>query len=284
MNPPESLHTCKSCGQLHDGFYCSRCGEKVLIPRERTLVFFFSQLFQAVTFAETKLWRSLRLILLSPGQYACDFSEGRRVKLMQPINLFLLANLIYFIFPIFDTFNTSLKTQMYDLPSAEIFHIEERVLEKSGQLGMSLEAFEREYNQLSSSNSKLLLIVLILFFAVGFAILNWKRRPLLWDHLNFALEYGIYQLVVNTILFGYITYLIITIASWFGTEWRLLNDLFLTAIVSVSILYFLVRGMNKYYRYSWMVATLFSILTLFWSYGVLQLYRWLLFEVTFVRL
>ena len=173
---------------------------------------------------------------------------------------------------------------MYDLPSAEIFHIEERVLEKSGLLGMSLEAFEREYNQLSSSNSKLLLIVLILFFAVGFAILNWKRRPLLWDHLNFALEYGIYQLVVNTILFGYITYLIITIASWFGTEWRLLNDLFLTAIVSVSILYFLVRGMNKYYRYSWMVATLFSILTLFWSYGVLQLYRWLLFEVTFVRL
>ena len=277
----DDLHPCLNCGHVHTGLYCNLCGEKKLIQKERTLVYFFRQVFSAFTFADTKLLRSLKLILAQPGRYSAEITSGIRVRFMKPISLFFMCNLIYFFLPLFETFNTSLKTQMQGLPSAKIFSVEERVNARVAELEMTFSEFESLYTEKSSANSKLMLIVLVFFFSFGFAMIGLKRKRHFIDHLTFAFEYGVFILAFSTILLGYLFYgLVFLIHALDGTA-AFANDAYISVVVAILILYFLVGGIRRFYDYGWVAAILLGMTVFAWSYASLQFYRWILFEATF---
>ena len=280
----EALHTCLNCGNEHTGSFCNQCGEKKLILQEKTVLFFFRQLLSAFTFADTKLLRSLRLIVAEPGRYSQEISSGIRVRFMKPISLFFLCNLIYFFLPLFETFNTSLRTQMQGLPSASLFAVEKRVNERMAELDTSFEDFELRYSEKSSANSKLMLIMLVFFFSSGFAAIGLKKKSYFIDHLTFALEYGIFILAIATILLGYLFYGLVLLIQAFGGTATFANDAYISVIVASLLLYFLIRGIRRFYDYTWTHAVLLGIVVFAWSYAALQLYRWLLFEVTFASM
>ena len=113
--------------------------------------------------------------MFSPGQLSQDWSEGKRVRYMRPIALFLLGNLIYFLFPIFQIFVTSLNVQL-QMPYAEFLELSVRVEQKILELNLTQEAFEREFGATSDANSRLMLIVLIPMYALLFALVGGKTK------------------------------------------------------------------------------------------------------------
>ncbi|HQQ98594.1 MAG TPA: DUF3667 domain-containing protein [Cyclobacteriaceae bacterium] len=108
----ELERTCITCGTTFHGRYCNRCGEKVVEPYERSIVAFLDGLLNAFTFLEGKFFRSIKLLMTKPGQLSRNIADGNQVPYMRMLNLFFVANFFYFFFFVFDSYNSSLATQM----------------------------------------------------------------------------------------------------------------------------------------------------------------------------
>jgi len=103
--------TCANCGTPLAGPYCHACGQKRLAPEERGLRHLAAQLFDALTDFDSRFWRSLRQLMFRPGQLSVDYLAGRRQRHMSPVAIFILANLLYFLFPAFSDFELSFAEQ-----------------------------------------------------------------------------------------------------------------------------------------------------------------------------
>src|SRR5882762_1622440 len=107
-----TTYVCKSCGNHFTGNYCNLCGEKVLHAADRSFKKLLSNMLVTITFADSKFIKTLWLILSKPGFISKEITEGRRVKYLQPLSLFFVLNLAYFLFPVIQLFNASLNTQL----------------------------------------------------------------------------------------------------------------------------------------------------------------------------
>ena len=194
---------CLSCSNEFEGKYCNQCGEKVIDQKDRRLVYFLGELVNAITFADSKLWKSLILIVRKPGFVSYEYVKGVRKPYMRPLSLFFLANLLYFLFPIFNTFNTTLYHQT---KSFSFLHSEEAsrmVANQVEAMDISYEEFETRYNAKTTELSKMLLIVMVFLVAAMFSIIHiGSAKKLLADHLTIALELMIYILVACMQIFG----------------------------------------------------------------------------------
>jgi hypothetical protein len=99
MNMPAHLHhaasDCPNCGAVVSGQYCHACGQETVLhpPSAREFVHEFIGHYVAL---EGKLWKSLLLLLFRPGQLTLEYINGRRVRYIQPLRLYLTFSLIFF--------------------------------------------------------------------------------------------------------------------------------------------------------------------------------------------
>ena len=109
----EVRRTCKNCDNQFAGRFCNICGEKVIEPKDRSLLKLFENIFNAFTFVDSKFWNSFNSLFFKPGRLSDHVSSGIQVPYMTLIGLFFLANFLYFLFPVFDTYNSPLSSQFY---------------------------------------------------------------------------------------------------------------------------------------------------------------------------
>src|SRR3954467_15376111 len=90
--------TCVNCGSVLHGPYCTRCGERRATARDYSFWAFLQEGFQTFTNADGSFLTSLKLLVTKPGALTAAYMRGRRVGLMRPLQLFLLVNVVYFLF------------------------------------------------------------------------------------------------------------------------------------------------------------------------------------------
>src|SRR5688572_3875486 len=105
------FRVCKNCSNEFQGRFCNQCGEEIIAQHERSILHFLENVFHTITHADSKIFKNLRLILVNPGMLSKNLAIGKRQPFMKPISMFFVANLIYFLFPLFHSFNTSLNSQ-----------------------------------------------------------------------------------------------------------------------------------------------------------------------------
>lgn len=91
-----SSWTCPTCQTALDTEYCPRCGERRPQPRDLTLRGLTNQFLHALSSVDSKLLRSLRALVASPGSLTVAYLQGRRQPYLRPFQLFLLANVLFF--------------------------------------------------------------------------------------------------------------------------------------------------------------------------------------------
>jgi hypothetical protein len=165
----DTSRICLSCNTGFEGRYCSKCGEKVIEPNDRSLNYFMSGLLNADTFIDGKFFRSLKTLIISPGQLSADISVGKRQPYMKPIALFFVGNFIYFLFPIFETFNTTLDVQISGTPLSGFA----KEILISSHPDYQTESFRTAYSNASTNWSKILLIVMVPLFFPFVASINF---------------------------------------------------------------------------------------------------------------
>lgn len=86
---------CKNCDTATSGNFCHQCGQAthLHVPSAREFLHEFIAHYVAI---EGKLWRSLKLLLFKPGFLTREYIEGRRVRYIEPLRLYLSFSIIFF--------------------------------------------------------------------------------------------------------------------------------------------------------------------------------------------
>ena len=89
------LESCKNCGTITQGNFCQQCGQAthLHVPSAREFLHEFIAHYVAL---EGKLWNSLKLLLFKPGLLTREYIEGRRVRYVEPLRLYLTFSIIFF--------------------------------------------------------------------------------------------------------------------------------------------------------------------------------------------
>ncbi|MGC4021310.1 MAG: DUF3667 domain-containing protein [Cyclobacteriaceae bacterium] len=262
-------HICKSCGNSFHGHFCNECGEKVLKPADRSFKRFISTVFKAVTFADSKFIRTLWLVLKWPGFISKEFIEGRRVKYLKPLSLFLVLNLAYFFFPVIQLFNASLKTQLLT-PFRGFYSA--IIAKKSIAMGIDIPSFTLIYNLKTVGLAKLMVMVFVVIASLPLNLLYYKRNRYFTDHVDYMVELACFNLLINAI--------VLTVIASLTPLGHYLDETTLTIIFITTNLYFLLRSGAEFYKEKGVLLIFKGVLMVLVLKVSLEIFRSVLFFVT----
>jgi hypothetical protein len=104
--------TCSNCGyKFKDADnYCPKCGQKnheIKIPLKHLI----EEFLESSLHLDTKIFNTIKLLLFSPGQLSKDYNDGKRVKYISPVRLYVIISFLFFLiinlYTPKDTFQTS---------------------------------------------------------------------------------------------------------------------------------------------------------------------------------
>lgn len=269
MNSSTSKHICKSCDNRFTGLYCNLCGEKVILPADRSFKSLLSSILIAITFADSKVFRTLSYVLTKPGFVSAEIAEGRTVRYLRPLSLFFVLNLVYFLFPLIQLFNASWKTQLGTTYGKMVMTMSSF---KMVEGKIPTDAFELLYNETTVGYAKLLVIVFAILASLPLNILYKKSERFFTDHVGLMVELACFNLFVNA--------LVITLMAKILPIGELLNENVLTVIFILTNLYFLVRSSSIFYQETGWGLAFKSVVQLAVLKVALEAYRLILFLVT----
>jgi Protein of unknown function (DUF3667) len=87
---------CLNCGVALTGPWCANCGQKHQ-PEIHTLGHFAGEAFENITHADSRLWRTLWILVSRPGLLTREFFGGRRMRYLPPVRFYLVVSLLFFL-------------------------------------------------------------------------------------------------------------------------------------------------------------------------------------------
>ena len=107
---PHQPAECLNCGTPLTGAYCHACGQQGHV--HRTIGAFMHDLLHGALHFEGKLWRTLPMLALKPGQLTRRYIEGERARFVSPMALFLFC--VFLMFAVFQIAGITTPTSLQD--------------------------------------------------------------------------------------------------------------------------------------------------------------------------
>lgn len=260
---------------------------------DRKLSAFVARAFLAVSDLDSRLLRTLRALVLRPGQLTQAYRDGRRRPYLPPVQLFLLINVVYFFvqpFTIFGGYNTKMASHIQQQYYSGLFSIETWMKEKAARMSLDLEAFEVVFNSQSELLASTLILLIVPLFTVAVAALMLNRKALMIEHGVFALHFIAYYLLVLHCVVALLWYPVVQglsaglnlFASGDNAQWVQVTVSVLTefGLVVALVVPYLYAAFRRVYGVTRMRALTSAVL----AYGALMIasiaYRFLLLIVT----
>lgn len=91
----QTVAQCPNCATQLGGKFCQGCGQPahLHVPSAREFLHEFIAHYVAL---EGKLWKSMALLLFKPGRLTLEYIQGRRVRYVEPLRLYLSFSIIFF--------------------------------------------------------------------------------------------------------------------------------------------------------------------------------------------
>ena len=86
---------CANCGAALAGRYCQACGQRGHV--HRSVLHLCEEFFHGLFHLDGKIWRTAPLLLFRPGALTRAYVEGKRVRYISPIGLFLFSVFLMFV-------------------------------------------------------------------------------------------------------------------------------------------------------------------------------------------
>lgn len=122
------LTHCENCGTELRGHYCSNCGQAAIDYR-RSFRHVIVDVLDSFLNWDSKFIRSIGLLLWRPGWLTNQFLEGRRVRFLHPLRLYLLVSIVFFLCARLIPVSDNQTTKAEDLPPEARARFEEKMAE-----------------------------------------------------------------------------------------------------------------------------------------------------------
>lgn len=271
--PPPSARTCATCGTPLHGAFCSQCGEKVLDRHDYALGHVLEHGVDAFTHFDVKVLKSLWSLFRRPGLMAADVLAGRRVAWAKPFQLFIVANILYYLIASALEINTFQTPLRYHLTGWYGPFVEAVVTNKAAYLGLSPEAYAERFDHQAHGLSKSLLILLVPFVALVLKGLFFARRRYYLEHFTAALVLVPALVLVTPLLLPVVIALMALVGSVRGSGdawWTLLTTVVYT--LYLAVFFRRVYGGRRWVRVAKAFAFVFA-----WYTILIYVYRPILF-------
>lgn len=236
---------CENCGTVLQGRFCHACGQPAE-PLKTSVRAFVSQTAADITNLDSRILRTLGLLLARPGRLTREYLDGRRIRYTRPLQLYLGAAAAFFFvnaYRPFLNFDPGTGVVTSSLSSAGVnagMGTEARA--RVAAEGMSLEVFGERFESAVTGYLPALLVGLVLIFGLMLRVFFPRQRRGLVEHAVFALHWSAF-------------YLLLMIADRLlpqtGTGARVLNG-----AVQVASLVYLAAAIRHVYEQSWLAAAL----------------------------
>lgn len=206
------VETCASCGAKLKGEYCRKCGEKKIIPeRDFSLNKFLKQNLWHFIHFDSKLLRSGWLLFSKPGFLTTEWIAGRRVGYMKPLQLFIVAGLLFYFFlpttpAYFSTPDDLIIGYKEHKVLMNIFYYDftNALSEKAIVNQVDEETLKISITAKAAEHSKTLLFLVIPFWGGLIYLFFQKKMPWLVPHFIFAMHgltfYMLADLAIHAVL------------------------------------------------------------------------------------
>ena len=188
---------CPTCERKVVTPFCPECGERPLAPRDLTLRGMLAQLFNAITNIDGRVLSSLRCLVNRPGVLTVAYVQGRRARYIGPIQLFLVANVLFFAAQSLTGANIVGVTLASHLNTQDWSEIaQELVARRLNALQTTIDVYTPVFNQAVVLNAKTLIIVMVAPFALLLPLTFYGTRQPFAAHLAFSLHFYAFLLLL----------------------------------------------------------------------------------------
>ena len=279
----EAELACPSCRTSHMGPFCASCGEKRRSHHDYSIRHYFSEVVEAVTHFDSKVLRSVWLLVSRPGLLSAEYFLGRRVRYVSPLRLFVVLSIVYYlsnsIFP-YNAFTTPLASQLNMnnyYPSYAAAQVERTMSQKR----VSYADLEREYNEKTAILSKTLVFSLIPVIALLLHALLFKRKKYFAEHLVVATHFWAFALVLIGVFIPVLLLLLTHLAAALEVSPTVVTaDSVPTIIIQVAFAVYLFTMLRRVYGVSRWYSGLLAASVAWSFFQIVWLFRFLLFVVT----
>lgn len=260
---------CITCNSPLNGEYCYKCGEKTVSDKDYSLKNLLEQALDSFTHLDSKFFKSFYLLLFNPGYLSSAFIKGNRKPFMKPFQIFLICNIIFFIF--------LSNTDVFRKPSSWWQHIErewtfsvaQTFKEKSISKNIPQNELAEIYDHQSTTLSKGLIVLFVPFITLLLSTLQYKNKMPFGKHLIFSVHLFSFYLLIMVFWNGIVSLLPVRI--FWGT--------WLIPIEIIFATYFTI-AFKKFYHLTWWWTIAKSLLCILAIYFVTGMYRSLISIIT----
>lgn len=260
---PDQTANCPSCGKKFEGPFCYACGEKQSSPKDYTLKKYSAQAIDMFTHFDGKFFRTIKYLLFYPGKLTEENLSGRKVKLMKPVQLFVLISLVYFfLMKNVDVFVSFLKNQKYASP----LYLEAK--SRAALQHVPLTEYLQHYDEVLANISKTFIFILVPLISIGVWGLFFRKSKGIVPHAIFVTHFFSFFLAFTLIYFE------VFLNSWIDPGTLTVGQKALGISIEIFVvLIYMFFALKRVYKQRW-ITTSFKTLALFcWMFTMMGLYN-----------
>jgi uncharacterized protein DUF3667 len=189
--------TCPSCAHAVSTPYCPTCGERPHSARDLTLRGLLDQAFEAMTNIDGRMLRSLRWLVTRPGHLTVAYVEGRRKPFLAPIQLFLVANVLFFAVESMTggtVFSTPLQSHLHTQPWSDAMR--PLIARRLASLDTTAAAYAPQFDAAVALHARSLILLMAVWFTALPALVFRRSRQPFAAHAVFSLHLYAFTLVL----------------------------------------------------------------------------------------
>jgi thiamine biosynthesis protein ThiS len=271
--------TCQSCRMLASKKFCSECGEKKPSRHDLSIGHLLSHAGEVVFHWDSKIFRSLRVLLTQPGRLSAEYVAGRRKRYVHPFQMFFIANLLYFLlFPWIGWSGLKTPLMVYE----NMFDYSTRATRIAAQRataqGLTHSEFQHRFDHVVDVQSRSLVVVMVPFFALLLAVLEWRKLRFFGEHMVFAFHFYALWLIVFAIVIPTLLARVLGISRYYGFPVTdRIVDGWMSIGSAVLLASYLFIALRRFYGDGVVAALIKAVILTVLSYEIVQLYRIILF-------
>ena len=257
-------NTCINCKTKLEGLYCHNCGEKIVTEKDLTLKKLLSETVDIFTHIDSKIFTTLKFLLIKPGELSEAYVTGLRKPFMKPFQIFLLTNILFFLL--------LSDVDIFRIPSSDLFNIKnisgynvaKIVEQKIIETNKTKNEIALIYDLKSAILAKTYVITFIPLLSLVFALLFIRKKLQIGKHIVFTTHFFSFFILIPILWLPIFVFL---------PNFQFNVIYFVRIPLLIIWILYLVIAIKRFYKSTWLYTILSASIIILASVVFIENYR-----------